>query len=494
MADYTGGAKAGEAPESVREPPGYPAANDEARPLERGGPSGTSFELAGGRLMRRVRAGDARIESSIPVGEDDRTDASTDPLACWWDAYLAGQVPVSHSDRPRNLRLADLFCGAGGLTMGVTQFARDLSLDVVVGLAVDSDRDALATFSANHDVRVREATRVASLIDFRMTGRGRRAAFAYQPEIVNESAAWGCEDLDLLVAGPPCQGHSSLNNRSRWHDPRNTLMQSVAAFAAATRVPAVVIENVPGALRDQADVVLSVQTLLRSQGYRVTAGVLAADEMGWPQTRRRYFMVARLGEDPLPLEQVQVALADPDPQRGDRSVSRVLGHVHRHPGTAPAIHSPSRRDRDRGADDALSTPTAHSRENQARIDWLFENDAYDLPDSERPFCHRDGTTYGSVYGRMRPDAPAPTITTGFPSPGRGRFTHPTERRTITPREAALIQGFPSNYRFVTEVGGTPTRTQLAKWIGDAVPMPLGYAAALAALGNVSSTAPEESHQ
>lgn len=91
-------------------------------------------------------------------------------------------------------------------------------------------------------------------------------------------------------------------------------------------------------------------------------------------------------------------------------------------------------------------------------------------------------SYGAVYGRMRPDAPAPTITTGFTSPGRGRFIHPTERRTITPREAALIQGFPGNYRFVTEAGGLPTRTQLAKWIGDAVPMPLGYAAALAALG------------
>ena len=91
--------------------------------------------------------------------------------------------------------------------------------------------------AANHDVRVREATRVAALIDFRMTGQGRRAAFAYQPEIVSENVARGCEDLDLLVAGPPCQGHSSLNNRSRWHDPRNTLMQSVAAFAAATRGP-----------------------------------------------------------------------------------------------------------------------------------------------------------------------------------------------------------------------------------------------------------------
>ncbi len=482
MVDHTGGVNVAKAIESVREPPGFPAANDEANLREGGGVSGTSFELAEGRLLRRVRAGDVRIDSSIPMGEDERTYASDDPLAFWWDAYLAGQVPVSHSDRRRNLRLADLFCGAGGLTMGVTQLARDLSRQVVVGLAVDSDLDAIATFAANHDVRLRQATSVTSMVDFRVAGRGRSASFSYQPELVNEEVECACAGLDLLVAGPPCQGHSSLNNRSRWHDPRNTLMLSVAAFAAATRVPAVVIENVPGAVLDHAHVVLTVQTLLRSQGYRVTASVLAADEMGWPQTRRRYFLVARLEEDPLSLDQVRQALADPDPHHGDRSVSRVLRQVLRPPRTVSNIHSPSRWEREEGEGGTLSTPTAHSRENQARIDWLFENDAYDLPDAERPLCHRDGTTYGAVYGRMRPDAPAPTITTGFTSPGRGRFIHPTERRTITPREAALIQGFPGNYRFVTEAGDVPTRTQLARWIGDAVPMPLGYAAALAALG------------
>ena len=93
----------------------------------------------------------------------------------------------------------------------------------------------------------------------------------------------------------------------------------------------------------------------------------------------------------------------------------------------------------------------------------------------------DDASYTSVYGRMRPNEPAPTITTGFTTPGRGRFVHPTNRRTLTPREAAVIQGFPLTYRFVTESGSPPSRSQLAKWIGDAVPMPLGYAAALSAL-------------
>ena len=68
------------------------------------------------------------------------------------------------------------------------------------------------------------------------------------------------------------------------------------------------------------------------------------------------------------------------------------------------------------------------------------------------------------------------------TPGRGRYVHPTRRRTLTPREAARLQGFPDTYRFVTDPRCPPSRAKLAKWIGDAVPMPLGYAAALSSVG------------
>ena len=92
----------------------------------------------------------------------------------------------------------------------------------------------------------------------------------------------------------------------------------------------------------------------------------------------------------------------------------------------------------------------------------------------------------SVYGRLKPESPAPTITTGFMTPGRGRFIHPTERRTLSPLEAARLQGFPDTYDFRDPAGGPPSSLKLAKWIGDAVPMPLGYAAALSALGPLLS--------
>jgi len=115
------------------------------------------------------------------------------------------------------------------------------------------------------------------------------------------------------------------------------------------------------------------------------------------------------------------------------------------------------------------------------VNFLIDNDLHDLPNEERPDCHKEGTTYKSVYGRMRADQPAPTLTAGFLSPGRGRFTHPTEPRSLTLREAARLQGFPADYDFRANSFEDPARTDVARWIGNAVPMPLGYAACLAAL-------------
>jgi len=74
---------------------------------------------------------------------------------------------------------------------------------------------------------------------------------------------------------------------------------------------------------------------------------------------------------------------------------------------------------------------------------------------------------------MHGDKPAPTITTGIGTPGQGRFIHPTQRRLITPHEAARIQGFPDWYGFINP-GVAGKRKELAKWIGDAVPSFLGF--------------------
>ncbi len=268
-----------------------------------------------------------------------------------------------------------------------------------------------------------------------------------------------------MGAGPPCQGHSNLNNHSRRSDPRNLLYLTVPAFAVACSAQAVVIENVVSVVRDEAQVVETTRALLESCGYSVAEGVLAADAMGWPQTRKRHFLLARrangeMGSGPIPIEAVQSALADSPP----RSVLwAVSGRERLSPD--PAMHLESE-----------LTPLSRDR-----IQWLFDNDEYDLALNERPDCHQDGTSYGAVYGRMHATRPAPTITTGYMTSGRGRFVHPTEQRTITPAEAARLQGFPDSYRFSPAPDRPASRSQLAKWIGDAIAMPLGYAAAASVL-------------
>ena len=134
----------------------------------------------------------------------------------------------------------------------------------------------------------------------------------------------------------------------------------------------------------------------------------------------------------------------------------------------------------RDTEDLMDQVPQLSAENQDRINYLFEHDLFDLPNQVRPDCHKNGHTYPSVYGRLSWDKPSQTITTGFLTPGRGRYIHPSKRRVLTPREAARIQGFPDWFDFVGQ-GEPPSRTSLSKWIGDAVPTPLGYAAVLTAL-------------
>jgi DNA (cytosine-5)-methyltransferase 1 len=113
-------------------------------------------------------------------------------------------------------------------------------------------------------------------------------------------------------------------------------------------------------------------------------------------------------------------------------------------------------------------------QTRKRIDYLFDNQLYELPNEERPPCHRDKShSYDTVYGRLRWDAPSQTITSGFYSMCMGRYVHPEQRRTLTAREAARLQFFPDFYDFSPAI----SRSKLAVIIGNAVPPKGAYAIA-----------------
>lgn len=391
-----------------------------------------------------------------------------DPRRDYWLSMARGQRPKLAGRPKGSVRTVDLFSGAGGLSLGARLAAEAIGRRHVPVLAADIDTEALDVHEFNLMPRRTFRGSVRELFDPTLLDAASSASDV-SPEAITE-ASW-VKDLggtDIVVGGPPCQGHSNLNNKTRRNDERNELYRWMALAAYAMAAKIVVIENVPTVKADAGDVVQRTIALLKQLGYFITFdSVVAGDRIGLPQTRRRHFLVA-IRSDVL------------DANWG--TAANWIGSSFGYSTTAlQAIEDLQ----DKRGPSSFDTPSELSKENRERVKWLHENDVFDLPDHLRPECHQDGNhNYSAVYGRMHPDRPAPTLSTGFLSPGRGRFGHPTRSRGLTLHEAARLQGFPDFFSFVGASGVTPKRTSIARMIGDAVPPPLAFHVVLGALAMV----------
>ena len=402
------------------------------------------------RLSNGVNCFETRVELA---------SGDIDPHHAWWHSYTMGK----HLEFPtptKSLRVADLFCGPGGLSQGTSLAAKALGYKVQHQFAVDVDQDALRVFSANHFPKLAINDSAASLVSYTLRESENKVEFHGTPTIRDERVEALRDQVDMLIAGPPCQGHSTANKNRKFFEHKNLLYLTVPALAVALNVKFVIIENVPGVTASEQGVAQRAWKLLENHGYKLTGSVLNAAQLGWAQRRRRYFMIASQVEQPLDLKRIILPAL-----RGDEMAIRDL--------LSDLV--------DADQSNFMTTLPDLSYENVERIRVLHEDDLYDLPDEHRnPSAKEKGTTYRSVYGRMYWDRPAQTITTGFMTPGRGRYVHPLRHRTLFPLEAARLQGFPDSYVF-DAYGEEPIRTALARWIGDAVPAPLGFAAAISAL-------------
>jgi DNA (cytosine-5)-methyltransferase 1 len=399
------------------------------------------YRRRGPRLQRLVERRNGPPSSSFIRDGLNRSD---DPFSDFWRAWLRGEQVIS-VPTGQEVTSADLFTGCGGLSLGVDAACQALGASHRTLLAVDTNRDALSVFQSNFDpVRTHDGP-IEEIVDGHLGADLTRAEAALAEEL---------DGLTLAVGGPPCQGHSDLNNHTRRSDTRNGLYLRMARFIEVVRPTHAIIENVPGVVHDVGGVVARTRQHLIGLGYRVTDGVVACDTLGWPQRRKRHLMLASLTADNLDAGSIATRFARP---------------------ALPVLWAVGD---EREGTGVFRTAATHNRVNQARIEYLFDNDLYDLPDEMRPDCHRlKPHSYKSVYGRMRPDQPAPTVTSGFGSTGQGRFVHPLQPRTLTPQEAAALQGFPRSFSF----DGVEKRGALQEMIGNAVPSRLAYAAALEVL-------------
>jgi len=412
-----------------------------------------TFRIENDHIVRTVKAGKNSGETRI--GKTPDTVDDTELPKAWWSAFLRGDRIVS--DGSKKLTVVDLFSGSGGLTLGVTEAARAVGFSPEIAVCADMDIDALRVYEKNFGPRNVLHSNIGALVDYHVYGRGEECESAYPPEILDPILAKNIGSVDLLVAGPPCQGHSNLNNHTRRNDPRNQLYLASVAIGIALKAKNMIIENVPGVVKDMKDIVASAKKVLIDAGYHISEDTLNAAELGAGQSRKRHFLIATSREH-LPLNEAALLL-----KKSPMDLMATIGDLELEENGEGMFRLPSL-----------------SEENQERIDYLFDNDLHDLPNHVRPLCHRNGHTYNSVYGRLHWDKPSPTITTGFSTPGRGRYIHPSRRRLITPREAARIQGFPDWFDFLVDGIMESNKQRLYKWIGDAVPSPLGYSAALAA--------------
>jgi DNA (cytosine-5)-methyltransferase 1 len=397
-------------------------------------------------VIRRVRDRQGVVhESRLPLSIPFRSKQTTQgELACVSDyAYLRlNEWPETESSRSP-VRIADVFCGGGLMTLGVWEACRALRRKIEPVLAIDVDREALGVYDVNFPGAHTLADSVSEYID---------AELGNELSVAERCLSDKLGVVELVVGGPPCQGHSDLNNHTRRRDPKNGLYDRMARFAEVVLPEHLIIENVPAVLHDAGDVLGRTKTSLINVGYDIDDCVVELSSIGVPQNRRRHVLVASRTRTP------NIRAVITRHMTTSRDVRWAIDDL-------ASIRSES-------IFDKPAKPTARM---QKRIEYLFENDLYDLPNSQRPACHKAKPhSYKSVYGRLEWDLPAQTITSGFGCMGQGRFVHPQQPRTLTPHEAARLQFIPDFFRFGDKAG----RTATAQMIANAVPPKLVYLLAL----------------
>lgn len=378
------------------------------------------------------------------------------------------------------LTAADLFAGAGGASLGVVQAGFDMRF------AVEIDPNAARTHHEHLPGLV---------IDTDIQKLDKRDFL--------DAAGVGVGELDLLFAGPPCQGFSMIGPREI-SDLRNSLFQEVLRATAAMRPKAVVIENVPGLLTlGDGRYLRSILSGLRAEGYQAACAELLAAQYGAPQMRWRLVIVAwrddlgipagfgfpqpthgkaGIGElvsnSTIPEElyegflTTQAAIGDLPAVQAGGSVSAYAGRPRHEFQVAARTKLDGRRMRSNELHDHYAAALSPLTLERLRVlapgqDW--RDLPFELLPASMQRAHRKDHT--RRYRRMTWDGVPRSIITRFRDPKSGEYTHPEQDRTISIREAARIQGFPDWFSFAGP--NTSKYTQ----VGNAVPVPLARAIA-----------------
>lgn len=330
----------------------------------------------------------------------------------------------------------DLFAGAGGMSLGAQMAGID------VALAVEKDQHAAATYVHNHPKTklIVADIRVVRQIDV------------------------DCENrVKVLFGGPPCQGFSTSNQRTRSREnPSNWLFREFVRIVRLWSPDWVVLENVRGIIETERGLFRdSIVRNLKRAGYTCSWGVLCASDFGVPQVRSRFFLIASRHGITVDMPKaktrrpvtVRQAIADLPSLPNGASEDDLTYPCRARSKYAKAMRNGDPKCRGHLVSDSASQVIERYRHIPQGGNWA------DIPEelmgnySDRMRCHT------GIYRRLREDQPS--IVLG--NYRKNMLVHPWEDRGLSVREAARLQSFPDRYVFLGSIGFQQQQ------VADAVP-------------------------
>jgi len=330
-------------------------------------------------------------------------------------------------------RVLDLFCGAGGLSLGFK-----LAGFQIVG-GIDFQQDAIYTHEKNFKNSISICGDIKEISDDKVKE-------LYENKV------------DIIIGGPPCQGFSAGNRQQIENDPRNKLFFEFIRFVRILQPRAVVIENVRQILtKDKGFAKTKIFEILEELGYNVDVRVLKASDYGVPQNRNRAIFIGLKKEygkiDYDKIKKISIPV----------TVKEAIGELYEleNKNTNIITIKPLTKFQKyvRSKDNMIFNHDIKypNQEVQDRINFVPQGGNWqNVP--ENMWKTKRNNRHSSAYRRLDENKPSITIDTGHMN-----YFHPLYNRVPTVRESARLQSFPDDFIFV----GTPT-SQLRQ-VGNAVP-------------------------
>jgi DNA (cytosine-5)-methyltransferase 1 len=330
----------------------------------------------------------------------------------------------------------DVFSGAGGMSLGATQAG------ISVKLAVELSPSAFQTYSKNHPEGVVLRADAKGIFDLRAS---------FDPREV------------VLFGGPPCQGFSTSNQRTRnKKNDQNWLYRSFIELVKSLQPGWVIFENVRGILETEDGMFAKqVEADIRALGYDVQSGLLNAADFGVPQIRWRFFLIGRRnGLAPKlpvgnPLKRITVSEAIDDLPYLKMGANKLIL-----PYRKPAQSGFAKAMRGKLCESANHLVSENAEYVRKRYAYIPAGGNWkDIPASmmrnyeDRTRCHT------GIYRRLRGNEPSVVIGNFR----KNMLIHPRQDRGLSVREAARLQSFPDWYEFEGSIG------QQQQQVGNAVP-------------------------